>query len=322
MSYSKEIVASVFGEFDKKRKQSESVRQMHLYEVYERVPELKEIDYELSSTGLQILGASLQGKDGLEERIAKIKERNKELQDKRASLLADNGYPYDYTDLRHQCNKCCDQGYINGKICSCLKNALITKQLEASGVGQLISGQSFENFSLDMYAENVREQMSYLLDDLKSYAQNFDKEKANLLFVGGTGLGKTHLSTALAKAIIEKGYYVVYETATNIFSDFENDRFRDRYAGEEPVSTKYMECDLLIIDDLGTEVVTNFTVSCLYNLINTRLNKKLPIILSTNLNSQEIKKLYNDRITSRLFGDFAIKFFKGEDIRKAKRVKR
>lgn len=318
MSYSKEIVAAVFSEYDRKRKHNENLRQLRLFEAYERIPKLKELDHELSSTGLQILAASLQGKDGLEERIAKIKARNKELQEERAALLTNGGFGADYTDMKYECDKCKDQGYINEKMCSCLRNALITKQLEASGVGQLISNQSFENFSLDMYPKETREQMACLLTYLKRYAEQFEKEKDNLLFVGGTGLGKTHLSTALAKAIIEKGYYVVYETATNIFSDFENDRFRDRYAGEEPVSTKYMECDLLIIDDLGTEVVTNFTVSCLYNLINTRLNKKLPIILSTNLNSEEIRKLYNDRITSRLFGDFEIKVFKGTDIRKLK----
>ena len=318
MSYSKEVVAAVFSDFDKKRKNNERLRQLRLFEAYERIPELKKIDYELSSTGLQILGASLQGKDGLEERIAKIKERNSALQAERAQLLNAHGFDPDYTDMKYECDKCRDQGYINEKMCSCLRNSLVTRQLESSGVGKLILGQSFENFSLEMYSEDVREQMACLLDDLKAYRDNFENEKSNLLFVGGTGLGKTHLSTALAKSIIEKGYNVVYETATNLFSDFENDRFRDRYSGEEPTSTKYMECDLLIIDDLGTEVVTNFTVSCLYNLINTRLNKKLPIILSTNLNSQEIRKLYNDRITSRLFGDFDIKMFKGNDIRKIK----
>lgn len=318
MSYSKEIVEAVFNEFDKKRKNNEHQKQLRLLEAYAKAPELKKLDYELSSTGLQILGASLQGKDGLEERIAIIKEKNKELQEKRASILAGVNLSEDYTDMKYECDKCKDQGYINEKMCSCLRNALITKQLEASGVGQLISGQSFENFSLEMYPENVREGMSCLFDDLKGYANCFDKNSANLLFIGGTGLGKTHLSTAIAKTVIEKGYYVIYETATNIFSDFESDRFRDRYNGEEPVSTKYLECDLLIIDDLGTEVITNFTVSCLYNLINTRLNKKLPIILSTNLNSQEIRKLYNDRITSRLFGDFEIKVFSGTDIRKIK----
>lgn len=315
MSYSREIVEAVFGDFEKKRKKSEDTQKRHLLEVYAQIPELKALDYELSSTGLQILGATLQGKEGLEERIAAIKKKNKELQKKRASLLISKGFDENYTEQVFECEKCRDEGYVNEKMCSCLRNALITKQLEASGVGQLISGQSFENFSLDMYPSDVREGMACLFDDLKEYALSFSKDSSNLLFVGGTGLGKTHLSTAIAKTVIEKSFYVVYETATNIFSDFESDRFRDRYAGEEPVAKKYMECDLLILDDLGTEVVTNFTVSCLYNLINTRLNKRLPIILSTNLNSAEIRKLYNDRITSRLFGDFEIKVFRGTDNR-------
>ena len=318
MSYSKEIVEAVFSDFDKKRKNNEFQRNLRLLEVYELAPELKSLDYELSTTGLQIVGAALQGKDGLEERMAQIKAINTELQEKRANILKSIGFDMDYTDLKFQCDKCQDQGYVNEKMCSCLKTALITKQLEASGVGQLILGQNFDNFDLSLYSQDIRLTMSCIFDDLKSYAQGFSKDSANLLFVGGTGLGKTHLSTAIAKTVIEKGYYVIYETATNIFSDFENDRFRDRYNGEEPVSTKYMECDLLIIDDLGTEVITNFTVSCLYNLINTRLNKKLPIILSTNLSSKEIVKLYNERITSRLFGDFEIKKFCGTDNRKIK----
>lgn len=322
MSYSKEIVEIVFSDFAKKRKKNETLHQLHLFEAYNLAPELKEIDYELSTTGLQILGASLQGKEGLEERIATIKARNAELQSMRASILASVNLHEDHTDMKYECNKCNDQGYINGKMCSCLRNALVTKQLEASGVGQLISGQSFENFSLDYYPENEQAHMSLLVNDLVKYANNFSTDSSNLLFVGGTGLGKTHLSTAIAKTVIENGYYVIYETATNVFSDFENDRFRDRYSNEQPVATKYMECDLLIVDDLGTEVVTNFTISCLYNLINTRLNKKLPIILSTNLSSKELMKLYNERITSRIFGDFKITFFTGEDIRQAKRIKK
>ena len=318
MSYSKEVIEIVFNDFEKRRKKNEDSQKLRLLEVYQQIPEIKKIDYELSSTGLQILSASLQGMDGLEERLATIRQANKDLQNKRASLLEANGLKKNYTDIKYECEICKDEGYVNGKMCSCLRNALITKQLEISGVGQLISSQSFQNFSLDMYPNECREEMACLFEDLKDYAFGFKKESANILFLGGTGLGKTHLSTAIARAIIEKGYYVIYETATNIFSDFENDRFRDRYSGEDPISKKYMECDLLIIDDLGTEVVTNFTVSCLYNLINTRLNKKLPIILSTNLNSTEIRKLYNDRITSRLFGDFEIKMFKGTDIRKIK----
>ena len=318
MSYSKEVITSVFSDFDKKRKRNENIRQLHLFEVYEKIPEIKQIDYELSTTGLQILGASLEGKEGLEEKIAKIKARNNELQRKRAEFLVSFNLEPNYTDLKFDCTDCQDHGYINEKMCSCLRKALINKQLELSGIGQLVSSQSFENFSLEMYPPDVRPQMSYILDDLKKYANQFSTNSSNLLLLGATGLGKTHLSTSLAKSIIEQGYNVIYETASNVFTDFENDRFRDRFSGEEPVSTKYMECDLLIIDDLGTEVITNFTISCLYNLLNTRINKKLPIILSTNLSSSEIMDHYNNRITSRLFGDFDIKFFKGTDIRKLK----
>lgn len=318
MSYSKDTVSQVFNEFNSKRKRNEEERDERLVNAYAKIPELKSIDRALSLTGLQILGASLEGKDGLEERINKIKEENKALNEKRNALLLENGFSTDYTDMKFECDECKDQGYINGIMCQCLKRALITKQLESSGVGELILSQSFENFSLDFYQGQDKEVMESLVEDLKKYTNEFPEKKSNLLFVGGTGIGKTHLSTAIAKALIEKGQSVIYETATNFFADFENDRFRDRYNGEEPISSKYMECDLLIIDDLGTEVVTNFTVSCLYNLINTRLNKKLPIILSTNLNSKEIRKLYNDRITSRLFGDFEIKIFKGTDIRKLK----
>jgi DNA replication protein DnaC len=161
--------------------------------------------------------------------------------------------------------------------------------------------------------------MSELLAYAKNYVDDFDKIKDNVLFVGGTGLGKTHLSTAIAGALIKKGYGVVYETAQNIFFDFENDRFLDRFGGDEPTATKYLDCDLLIIDDLGAENINAFSVSCLYNIINTRLNKKLPIIASTNFSSKEIRAKYHDRITSRLFSDFTIKMLKGTDIRRLKK---
>jgi single stranded DNA-binding protein len=126
---------------------------------------------------------------------------------------------------------------------------------------------------------------------------------------------------ANARALIEKGYNVVYETAQNIFFDFDKDRFRDRFdENAEILGDKYLEADLLIIDDLGVEMVSSFTKACLYNIINTRLNKKLPIIASTNLSGKEIQKLYDDRITSRLLGDFTIKKFVGSDIRKIKGI--
>ena len=316
MSFSRKCIILVNDEFEAKRLKNEAEKDRRLGEIYSKIPEIYEIDKELSKTGISIMGCALGGKESFEDNLNKLKERNLSLQEKRAELLKSNGYTEDYTDLKYDCPLCNDYGAYNGKICSCYKSRLIEEQFKESGISSLAKTQTFDTFSLDYY-EN-KEEMGELLGYSKNYVQDFDTKKANLLFAGGTGLGKTHLSTAIAVELIKKGYNVVYESAQNIFFDFENDRFIDRFGGEEPVSTKYLDCDLLIIDDLGAENITAFSVSCLYNILNTRLNKKLPIIASTNFTSQEIRKKYHDRITSRLFSDFGIKMFKGTDIRRQK----
>ena len=317
MSFSRQVINKVNEEFESKRQENESLRDRRLIEIYSKIPEIKVIDKELSQTGMSIMSCALGGKEGLEERINALRERNLELQKARGELLLTNGYSEDYTDYHYDCDLCQDYGSYNGKTCSCYKTKLIEEQLKLSGISNLIKTQSFETFSLDVYEE--KEKMQKLYDYILEYVDNFNKMKRNLLFVGGTGLGKTHLSTAIAKSLIEKGYNVVYETAQNIFFDFDNDRFRDRFGDSEPLSSKYLDCDLLIIDDLGAEAINSFTVACLYNIINTRLNKNLPIIASTNLNSKEIRSKYHDRITSRLFGEFNIQVFSGNDLRKVQK---
>lgn len=317
MSFSKKCIILVNDEFEAKRLKNETQREARLNEIYSKIPEISVLDKELSATGVSIMGCALGGKESFLENLNKLKERNLALQEKRAELLRANGYVEDYTDLKYDCPHCKDWGAYNGKICACYKSRLIEEQFKESGISALSETQTFDTFSLDYY-EN-KDEMSTLLEWSKKYVNEFDSKKTSLLFVGGTGLGKTHLSTAIASELIKKGYNVVYESAQNIFFDFENDRFLDRFGGEEPVSTKYLDCDLLIIDDLGAENITAFSVSCLYNIINTRLNKKLPIIASTNFSSQEIRKKYHDRITSRLFSDFAIKMFTGTDIRRQKK---
>ena len=317
MSFSKKIINIVNEEFEAKRDRSEAVRDERLIEIYSKIPEIRAIDKDLSLTGVNIMACAIEGKDGLSERIEALKQRNLTLQEKRADLLTSKGYSADYTDLYYACPLCQDWGVNGGKMCQCYKSRLIEEQFKVSGISNLIKTQSFETFSLDMYER--RDDMKELLGYALNYVDDFAKIKDNVLFVGGTGLGKTHMSTAIAKALIENGYNVVYETAQNIFFDFDSDRFRDRFSDEEPISQKYLDCDLLIIDDLGAEAVNSFTVACLYNIINTRLNKNLPIIASTNLSSKEIRDKYHDRITSRLFGEFTIKMFLGNDLRKIKK---
>lgn len=317
MSFAKKCIVLVNEEFEATRRENENKRQLRLNEIYSTIPEILIIDKELSATGIKIMGCALGGKDGLDARLAELKERNLFLQEKRNALLKQNGYSNDYTDLKYNCDKCQDWGSVNGRICTCYKKRLIEEQFKLSGVSALAKSQSFDTFSLDYYKND--EEMKELVGYAKNYVKEFKEFKENLLFVGATGLGKTHLSTAIACALINDGFNVVYETAQNIFFDFENDRYIDRFGGEEPVGDKYLECDLLIIDDLGAENITAFSISCLYNIINTRLNKNLPIIASTNFSSKEIRQRYHDRITSRLFSDFTIKMFSGTDIRRLKR---
>ena len=317
MSFSRKCIILVNDEFEEKRKKNENERDLRLAEVYSKIPEINAIDKELYRTGISVMSCAIRGKDKVDVCLKELKERNLFLQKKRAALLSTLGYNEDYTDLKYDCPICQDWGAINGKICSCYKSRLVEEQFKESGISSLAKTQSFDTFSLDYY-EN-KDEMQNLINYSKEYVENFGSSYENLLFVGGTGLGKTHLSTAIAVELIKKGYNVVYESAQNIFFDFENDRFIDRFGGEEPVSPKYLECDLLIIDDLGAENVTAFSIACLYNIINTRLNKKLPVIASTNFTSQEIRQRYHDRITSRLFSDFTIKLFKGTDIRRQKK---
>ncbi len=282
-------------------------------------PELEKIDRVLAETGLSILKEAAKGKEGLEERIEAIKEGNKSLLEARGAYLQSIGYPVDYTSVKYECEKCSDTGFVGTKMCDCLRRELVLAGYESSGIGGLIRTQSFESFSLDYYNRTPSElrNMQMILDTCKAYAERFSEANGeSLFFCGTTGLGKTHLSTAIAKVLIERGFDVVYDSAQNIISDFEFERFGRGYGDDSESRTdKYFECDMLIIDDLGTEMANQFTVSCLYNIINTRINHSKSMIISTNLAQNEIRERYSDRITSRLFGDFMVMKFAGKDIR-------
>lgn len=325
MGYAQNVIDAVAEEFERKRALAERARDNRLYEVYSACPEIRNIDSELKGVASEIMGAISLGKEKCAEEIAKIKAKNLALQKKRETLLLEHGFDKNHTALKHECELCKDTGYVNGVLCSCYRNALRVKSYESSGLSRLLEKQGFDSFSLDFYSGREKAIMKKNFDDLMSFASNFPSDKRSFLFCGGTGLGKTHLSTAVAKKLLDSGYDVVYETAQNVFSDFERDkvelsrsRFDFNITQKKPVSDKYLECDLLILDDLGTELVSQFSVACLYNIINTRLNKGLPIIASTNFSNEEIRKIYHDRITSRLFGEFDIKQFLGKDIRRQK----
>ncbi len=295
------------------------------------LPEIEQLHRELSSVGLEIMRASLQAtnEDERQAGIARLRQKNEALLAKRATILQQAGYPADYTELRYECSLCSDTGFLdNGTMCRCMREKLIAAGYASSGLGALLSEQSFDNYSLDYFKndEKTYRTMRMILHTLRDYAANFSTHavdrmpaSGNLLFVGGTGLGKTHLSTAVAKALLDRGFDVVYTSAVGMVAAFETARFGSSVGMTDTGDIdRYYECDLLIIDDLGTEVSNQFTISSLYQVINTRLNLHRPTIISTNLMQDELRRRYWDRITSRLFGEYQILLFLGTDIRAQK----
>ena len=274
-------------------------------------PEIREIDRELVTTGLRLFKAACTGAD-----ITPIKERNIALTKRRAEILVELGYTADYTLPRYTCTRCNDTGYTGDRMCACFRELLVKANIRSSGIGTLIERQSFENFDTSSPDPEIAKRNRKNLKMAKEFVANFGNGKSpNLLLLGNTGTGKTHISTAIAKELIELGYEVLYDSCENILQAIISDRFDSR-GHNEPTGKRYSECDLLILDDLGAEYVNQLSISTLYNLINTRINRGMPTVISSNLAPELLRNTYDDRIYSRLFGpDTQILMFLGNDRR-------
>ena len=321
MGYNQENYRRIREEYSRKYLQVQEAASKRREEIHAVLPEIREIDRLLSDMGLRIMQAALTN-DNYEAAVSQIEAESVALEQRRAEILIKNGFPADYTAPQYECEACGDTGYVDYKMCSCMRKKLILAGYASSGIGTLMQTQSFANFSLEYYAND---RMTYLLmqsnlERAKQYAATFHPAKSdNLAMFGGTGLGKTHLSTAIAREVIEGGWDVVYVSCVDMFADYEAQRFGSSTGTPTGADlSRYTDCDLLIIDDLGTELTNQFTTSCLYGLLNTRLNRHLPVILSTNLETDEFRKRYWDRITSRVLGNFTVMPFKGTDIRRQK----
>lgn len=299
---------------DNRRKASEAAADARNLEVRSLSPEIAEIDRELTRTGLELFRAACEGQD-----LAPIKDKNQALVARRRELVVALGFPADYTELKCSCAVCADTGYDGSKICKCMKELIVTMNIESSGMGNIIKNQSFDNFDLEWYrssGEEVYNRMAHNLKVAREYARDFGKSGANLLLIGTTGTGKTHISSAIASEIISRGFDVLYDSAQNIIEAFRNDQFYRSAKNPESEAEKYLECDLLIVDDLGAEFTNQFSVAALYNLINTRQNRNLSTIISTNLSPEELASRYEGRIYSRIIGsDYNVLVFRGKDHR-------
>ncbi len=314
MAYSAEVIRRARARLAEAREDRESENREHLQIAYNQVPRLREIDRQLRATMAQAAQTAFTQGIDVQEVMDGIRRENLLLQQERRELAAEY-FEEGYLDDSPICDSCGGSGYVGSTMCECLRELCRQeqkKELTCLSVGR----ESFDQFRLDYYPErdNIRAVMEKNLKTCRRYAQSFSERSPNLLFSGDTGLGKTFLSACIARTVADNGYSVVYETASHLFSRLERAKFSaDEQARQE--SEKYFACDLLIVDDLGTEMPGQFTTSALYGLVNDRILAGKPTIISTNLTSEDFANRYNRQIASRLRGNFLRIPFLGEDIR-------
>ncbi len=312
----KEAVAAVLTE--KKR-----LLDLKLNEYENKIALLKSVDKEFADIENEqgTLGAAmaLTALSGDGENLAVLKERLSSIAKKKAEILK----KADIKPIEYACKKCLDTGYSDGKLCDCVKAAATELILADAEKSLPLTESRFENFDLNYYPERSGEtfpkkRMTEILKLCREYTITFSPEASkNLLFMGNSGLGKTHLSLAIVHDLLKRGYDCIYGSAYNLLSAMESDHF------ETHTNTSYdaaVSCDLLVIDDLGSEFMSPYIQSCVYNLINTRLLSKKPTVISTNLSMKELEERYTPRITSRLIGNYTAKKFIGNDIRQIKNM--
>lgn len=321
MSYSTESINEAKALLAKRRAEAEAQAQSRLMQIYALSPEIKEIDLGFPKIGAEIIALFAEKSSAKEkqEKIDALHAESDGLNAAREACLKSLGYPADYTAPKYTCKRCSDTGYLEFKMCDCMKKELTVLGFKKSGLGALLDKQSFESFSLDYYTGSDRETMQANYEICKGYADTFTEKSGSILMIGGTGLGKTHLSTSIAARVIEKGYDVQYVTAQNLIDDFIFERYHRSFNDDTPNRTdRYFECELLIIDDFGTEENNQFSVSSFYNLINSRYNESKPTIINTNIKQNTIVERYTERIASRLFGEYTVLAFPGKDVRMQK----
>lgn len=327
MGYSKEIYRLAQQELDRRRNTARDTAEKHQAEIYSAIPRIREIQKELADSGLRAVQAAIYGGPNSPQALSSLRIKNQALQMERVKLLESARLPADFLEVHYTCPKCQDTGYIINRRCECLEKLLrrfaYRQVSESGGLGEC----RFENFLLSYYPDIPnqdgkipRKIMAGILNSCQEYARNFLPNGESLLFRGHTGLGKTHLSLAIAYEAIEKGYGVYYASSQRLLDKLQAKQFQRQTKEDTDYQEMAENCDLLILDDLGAEYSTNFTVAALQNLINVRLTESRPTIVSTNLNTSMLTERYGERSVSRLLCSYRAFTFCGDDIRMIKRM--
>ncbi len=321
----KDILKELSIEYERKRDRQIEEQRIRKEKVYTKIPAIKRIDEEIFKTGLSMSKHILGNPNSYKEIVEKARKDIEKLKMEKAYLMTESNIPMDYMDIKYECNTCKDTGYLeNGYQCNCLKQALVSRAYKMSNVENMIKKENFKSFNINLFKDEPfenevmtpRENMIDIVGIAEGFISNFNENNGqNLLFYGMTGLGKTFLCNCIAKSLLDKGKTVIYQTAFTILEIIERHRF-----GKDVKDTDYQynllfEADLLIIDDLGTEVANTFTNAEIFNIVNTRILGGKKTIISTNLTPKEISEIYTERVFSRILDKFLPLKFYGHDLR-------
>lgn len=312
--------------YERKRDDADRLLEQRKNEVYKQIPEVKNIEDDINKVGLEMMKLVLTNPSDKDKLTLQAKEKIQTLTNKKQDLLDKWNFPKGYLEIQYECNLCKDRGFLqNGQKCNCLKQQLINEAYKMSNLSNILKNQNKLTFDDSIFSDKIdpneglspRQNIQLILSDCDKFIYDFDKDNGkNLLFYGDTGLGKTFMSSYIAKEILDKGYTVIYQTAFKMFDIIKDYQFRsaDSNIKKEDYESLF-ECDLLIIDDLGTELTNSFTVSELFIILNTRLLNGKKTIISTNLFPAQLGEYYTERIFSRIFDNFQMIKFIGSDLR-------
>lgn len=319
----------ILREYDSRRFKNKHALDNRMEEAYRLIPELKQIDEEIISISAQSGRMALRGDDSA---LKTLKYESNALKERQIELLISYGLPGDYLEMQYSCIKCKDTGYIGNDKCSCFKQAISDLLYSGSNIKNILDAENFSKFSFRYYSDDyIDEDISLsplsniqkVVAACKSFIRHFNKKHDNLLLLGNTGVGKTFLANCIAKELLDRGNTVIYLTAFRLFDILEKNKFSKDEDSSYEASNQFeyiLDCDLLIIDDLGTEMNNSFTNSQLYLIINERLLRQKSTIISTNLSLTNINTIYGERIFSRIASSYSVHRIIGEDIRLHKAV--
>ncbi len=311
-------------DYDRKRFDNKRHQDRRINEIYQAIPEIKDLEDQMITISAQFGRLALMDdKYSLDD----LKKKTIDLEAKKIELLISNGYSANYMDMDYHCQQCKDTGYIDNEKCTCFKQTMAQLISSDSNLKEIIKKENFSTFSFSFYSDDYIDEsiglspltnMKQVVAGCKNFVKNFGNLDENILFLGNTGVGKTFLTNCIAKELLDKGYTVIYLTAFRLFDILEKYKFGKKGPETYTAANQFdyiLNCDLLIIDDLGTEMNNSFTSSQLYLIVNERLLKRLSTIISTNLPLNHLNSNYSERIYSRFISNYSIRRIIGEDIR-------